>query len=248
MKPLGYKSYGSIGHLPGSRMDHVNRTTQPTKVAGVDFGVHAGHARICTVKTRDSHDRVIVQEKMDGSNVAVANVDGSLVAVTRAGRLAKESQYTQHHMFADWVNDNLALFEFLKPGERLCGEWLAQAHSTRYSLKHEPFVAFDIMREGSKRALFDELRERAKGIVLPDLISDGPAISVEAALARLNPDVHGAIDPIEGCVWRVERHGVVDFLAKYVRPDKVAGMYLPEISGKEIVWNWQPKSTTGSVT
>jgi hypothetical protein len=34
----------------------------------------------------------------------------------------------------------------------------------------------------------------------------------------------------------------VDFLAKWVRPDKVDGMYLPEISGKEPVWNWRPGS------
>jgi len=30
-----------------------------------------------------------------------------------------------------------------------------------------------------------------------------------------------AIDPIEGLVYRVERKGKVDFLAKWVRPDKV---------------------------
>ena len=29
----------------------------------------------------------------------------------------------------------------------------------------------------------------------------------------------------------------VDFLVKYVRADKVDGRYLPELSGKEAVWN-----------
>lgn len=59
-----------------------------------------------------------------------------------------------------------------------------------------------------------------------------------------------AIDPVEGAVWRVERSNPtgakgerkegVDFLVRYVRPDKVDGLYLPEISGKEAVWNWIP--------
>jgi hypothetical protein len=37
---------------------------------------------------------------------------------------------------------------------------------------------------------------------------------------------HGALEPIEGVMWRVERKGKVDFLCKYVRPDKQDGIYL----------------------
>lgn len=54
---------------------------------------------------------------------------------------------------------------------------------------------------------------------------------------------HGALDPVEGAVWRVERGGSVDFLAKYVRPDKVDGCYLPDIAGCEAVWHWTPEGT-----
>jgi hypothetical protein len=43
----------------------------------------------------------------------------------------------------------------------------------------------------------------------------------------------------------VERKSEVDFLAKWVRSDKVDGMYLPEISGKEPVWNWRPDFKRG---
>ena len=243
-KPLGHKSYGSIGHLPGSRMD-INHAKDGTgKKVGKDFGMTEGQARICTTKTRDRHDRIIVQEKLDGSNVAVANIDGMLVAVGRAGHLAASSPYMQHRLFANWLLHNANLFEFLSPGERVCGEWLAQAHGTRYSLPHGPFVAFDIMRNGHERATLDETRTRVGSLPMPDLLSDGPPITIEEALSRLNPATHGAIDPIEGCVWRVERHGKVDFLAKYVRPGKVDGCYLPEVSGGEPVWNWQPAATT----
>ena len=44
----------------------------------------------------------------------------------------------------------------LNDGERLVGEWLMQAHSTRYDLSGlEPFVAFDLMIE-DKRIPYDE--------------------------------------------------------------------------------------------
>jgi hypothetical protein len=116
-----------------------------------------------------------------------------------------------------------------------------QAHGTIYRLPHAPFVAFDIMRNGHERALLSEVVERINGqLPMPALLSDGPPLSIEKALSLLDPSVHGAVDPIEGCVWRVERQGKVDFLAKYVRADKVDGCYLPEVSGKEAVWNWNP--------
>lgn len=39
---------------------------------------------------------------------------------------------------------------------------------------------------------------------------------------------HGAIDEPEGLVYRVEREGRVDFLCKYVRPNKIDGLYMKE--------------------
>lgn len=233
-KPLGHKSYGSIGHLPGSRRGPG------------DHGINDGQARILTVRPRDKHDRIIVQEKLDGSNVAVANISGILHAIGRAGHLAISSPYEQHRMFANWVLANLDLFNFLEPGERLCGEWLAEAHGTRYELKHDPFVPFDIMRNGHERATFAELHRRASDrFTLPDLLSDGPPITVADALDRLRPSTHGALDPIEGIVYRCERANTnkVDFLAKWVRPDKVDGKYIPGLNGNpegEPVWNWRP--------
>jgi hypothetical protein len=228
-KPLGVKSYGSIAHLPSSRLGPG------------DHCCHEGQARIATIKTRDKHDLVIVQEKLDGSNVGVARVGDVIYPLTRAGYIANTSPYEQHHKFHGWVYRNWNRFMvLLKDGERLCGEWLLQAHGTRYQLPHEPFVGFDLMR-GAERALYSELRERLEAIDLesPHLVYIGqPAISIEQVMKRLGAyGYHGALDPIEGAVWRVERSGKVDFLAKYVRPDKVDGSYLPEVSGASPVWN-----------
>ena len=224
-KPLGQKSYGSIGHLPGSRRGPG------------DHGVHEGQGRICMVKTRDKHDIVFVEEKLDGSNVGVALLGGKILSLGRSGYLAQTSKYEQHQRFAAWVRENELRFrEVLKEGERLCGEWLLQAHGTRYRLPHEPLVVFDLMR-GQERALREELNSRLGGrFVLPRTIHVGGAFSIPEMLAHLEPSGHGALDPVEGAVWRVERRGKVDFLAKYVRPDKEDGHYLPEISGS-LIWN-----------
>ena len=232
-KPLGIKAYGSICHLPGSRLGPG------------DHKLNDGQARILTEKTRDKHDRIIVQEKLDGSNVAIARVGGAILALGRSGYLAQTSKYEQHQLFADWVRRNETRFQFLAEGQRLCGEWLAQAHGTRYTLFHEPFVAFDLMT-GSQRLPYEPFMAVVSpaGLVTPHVLSIGPPMSVAAAMAALHADgrngFHGAIDPVEGAVWRVERKGAVDFLGKFVRPDKQDGCYLPEISGREAVWNWRP--------
>lgn len=233
VKVLGHKAYGSIPHLIGSRRGPG------------DIGVNEGQHRICTEKARDKHDVIIVQEKLDGSCVAVAKSGDEILPLIRAGYLAKNSNYKQHHLFHDWVMENRDRFQHLLcNGERVVGEWLAQAHGTRYNLSHEPFVVFDIMR-GHERLNFHETYARCQSepveLVMPWCIHSGPPISIEAVMAKLKDHgCHGAVDIAEGAVWRVERQGKVDFLAKYVRPEKGAdGKYLESVTGEGPVWNWQ---------
>lgn len=235
-KPLGRKAYGSIGHLPMSRLGPG------------DHSIHDGQAKILTEKVRDRHDTIIVQEKMDGGNVAVARIGEEIIALGRAGWPAWSSPYEQHHVFARWVQANESRFRpLLTDGEWISGEWLAQAHGTIYELEgRDPFAAFDLWVKNSRR----RPHERAVHDVFADRVGDSLSVpwmlykgneplSVEAALDRLGPHgMYGATDPVEGAVWRCERDGRVDFLAKYVRPDKVDGKYLPEVTGNAAVWNW----------
>ena len=65
-KPLGVKNYGHIAHLTGSRMGPG------------DHSCELSQARIATLKARDRHDHVIVQEKLDGTNLGVARLKGVL--------------------------------------------------------------------------------------------------------------------------------------------------------------------------
>lgn len=225
-KPLGGKSYGSIGHLPNSR------------IGNGDHFVHEGQYNICCVKKRDKHDLIIVQEKLDGSNVGVANINGEVVPLTRAGYVANTSPYPMHHKFYDWVVSNKERFNFLEVGQRLCGEWLIQDHGTLYNLPHEPFVVFDIISDGKRMIHKDFISRVSNRFVTPRLIHCGDSISCEDVLSVLEPSGHGALEPVEGFIYRVERHGKVDFLAKYVRKDKVDGKYLAE----EKLNNWLGKS------
>jgi hypothetical protein len=194
-KPLGRKAYGSIGHLPFSRMGPG------------DHAVPDGMARICTEKPRDRHDHIYVQEKLDGSCCAVALFGGQLHALGRAGYPAISSPYEQHKMFHDWVMLHAdRFFAVLREGERIVGEWLAQAHGTRYDLsEREPFVPFDIMT-GETRLTYGEFSRRlSDAFHLPPLLCEG-VCSVERAMAIAGEQGDfGATEPIEGFVWRVER-------------------------------------------
>lgn len=232
-KPLGCKAYGSIPHLPGSRLGKG------------DHHISGGQAYIATVKLRDKHDRVYVTEKLDGSNCSVAKLrDGRIVALTRSGYLAETSPYLQHHLFSDWVYANVERFDaLLNPGERVVGEWLAQAHGTIYDLNHEPFVVFELFRD-KRRVLQKEFLQRVDErfetprLLYLDTTGTMTTIGIEEAVKRLDNkwSYHGAIEEAEGAVWRIERDDKVDFLCKYVRHDKIDGKYLPEFSGK-VMWN-----------
>jgi hypothetical protein len=232
-KPLGQKAYGHIPHLPGSRL-------------GVgDHHVTEGQARICCEKARDRHDWIVVQEKVDGSNVCVALLNGVLYPLIRAGYTAINSHYEQHHLFAGWAFEREDRFRaVLHEGERLCGEWLAQVHGTRYDLTgREPFVAFDLMT-GTTRETHAVFMERvAEHFTTPRVLHTGKPFPLAEALEAIKTSGHGALDPVEGAVWRAEHRGKVDFLAKYVRPDKLDGCYLPSQTGGESLWNWRPNKT-----
>lgn len=227
-KPLGGKAYGSIPHLPGSR------------VGPGDHHCHEGQAAICWTKTRDKHDRVIVTEKLDGSNVAIARIDNQIYPLMRAGHLANTSPYGQHHAFYAWVLANASRWlSALKNGERFNGEWLAVAHGTFYHLLHEPFVIFD--SQGPQGRLpWDETIIKAghANATTAQVLHDGGAVDLDVILPKLDSSAHGAVDPVEGAVWRVERDGQFDFMAKWVRPDKVDGKYLSGLHGNDNdLWN-----------
>lgn len=239
-QPPKVKKYGSIPHLPGS------------KLGPGDHHVDAGQNRICTEQVRDKHDWVIVQEKYDGGNVGVENDAGQIIALTRRGFLAKDSNFEQHRKFAQWVEKNSDRFRgIIAPGDKLFGEWLLQVHGVKYDIETEPFVVFDYF-SGRERMTVSDLTNHVKPFEFstPRIIAIGNQHQpVESIIGRLtvktNYPINAKNEPgniPEGLIYRVERLGKLIFLAKYVRHDFEPGAYLPEMKGGEPIWNFNPSN------
>lgn len=211
------KNYGSIPHLSTSKL------TQQA-----DKKIHIGQEKILTEKGRDRKDRIIVTEKIDGSNVGVVRKDGELVAIGRSGYTAESSPYRQHELFAEWVK-NQTMFDWLLEGWRISGEWCILAHGTKYDITDEsPFLAFDIFDENNARIGFDMFKSvcTAYNVPMVPVLHDGEPISILDAIELLGDGHYGKPELPEGVVYRCEREGKCDFLAKWVRGDKEDGKYL----------------------
>lgn len=139
VKNKRYKVYGRISHLPGSLLGPAEKMS--------DLNPRTG-------------DQIFIQEKLDGSNVAILREKDQILALIRAGFEAKSSRRAMHHLFAAWVQHHQELFlDLLQPQERLVGEWLLLAHGTRYVLPHAPFIAFDLIK-GTDRIPLDTFHQR----------------------------------------------------------------------------------------
>lgn len=223
--------YARIPHLPGSRTGPADRT------------LDAGMARRLTSLER-AGDRIHVQEKLDGTCVAVLRDQEGLKAYGREGRLCSQSHNDNRRAFADWLEQNQHRFSWLIQGERAVFEWLPVAHGTRYHLPQEPLVLLDVFDvAGLRLSLVEAQRRAASGTFpVPALLHSGPALSLESALELLgNHGHHGALDPAEGVVYRLEHAGEVLQLAKFVRQGKQDGCYLSDHTGQPPVFNPHPQ-------
>lgn len=219
IKPLGFKNYGSIPHLSSSKLGEG------------DHYIHIGQEEILTKKARDKHDTILSFEKYDGSNVGICKKNNKIYAITRSGYEAKTSPYKQHHKFSEWVYKEENMFlAMLNEGERIVGEWLIEPHGLLYNITGDPIVFFDYFDGAGKRILYNDLKAILFdfGLKVARLLSNGNPKSLNELLPILNKKTKytESQDDPEGIVFRVERKGNVDFLAKWVRPDFEAGKYL----------------------
>lgn len=234
MKPLPNKNYGSIGHLPKSRLGPG------------DHSLSEGQASILTDKTRDHKDLIIVQEKLDGANVGILRHEGRLVGLTRKGHRASDSPMEQFQIFEKFIHKHENLFEFIEEGQRLVGEWICMAHGTRYKVDNDfPFIAFDLISNDERETYLNFRLKVGTKIPVAHLLHLGQPISIKKIEKLIDIrygetyGYHGSLEPVEGAVWRVEREGKVDFLGKYVRQFKEDGKYFNDDHTK-LIWNWRP--------
>ncbi len=207
--------YERIAHLPESLLEHGDerQARHPLKLK--------------------NGDQVWIQEKLDGSNVAVLRLGDEVFAVIRKGFLASSSRRPMHRLFARWVEHHTALFlALLRPNERLVGEWLLLSHGTHYRLPHGPFVPFDIMN-GPIRLPWLEFKNRIGPLLpLPHLYAS-TFMQPAQLFAQIGCGQHGSLTVPEGFIYRQERGNAsgqskVIAIKKWVRPDYLAGQYFED--------------------
>ena len=189
---------------------------------------YPNHNKKYDLTVEDNHNYFANGILTHNSNVGIVKINGNIYPLIRAGYLATNSKHSQHWDFANWTYTRENLFQdILKEGERIIGEWLQIAHGTRYNLNHEPFVPFDMMVD-DERLHYPYLLDKIDGteLVPPKELHRGLPCTIEKAMKSLGEHGHhGAIDPAEGAVWRIERDNKTLFLAKYVRANKIDGKY-----------------------
>ncbi len=216
---LYMKVYDSIPHLAGS-----NR--------GTDALASCVTSDIATGVRSEPSALIFVSEKVDGSCTGVLRRGDRLVAMTRSGARAADSQALQLRLFAQWVDINQErFFRVLEDGELMVGEWLLQAHGTRYRFYHEPYMVHDIFNEAhDSRLAYRSLQERILPgqFLTPELLYVGASgISIREAGKLLgHSGFLGALDGAEGMVWRIERRNRQPMLVKFVRPEFTAGQFM----------------------
>ena len=240
-KVLPYKTYNRIGHFSKSRLgdgDHyIDQKTED----------------ICLKQIVDPLTLIIVQEKLDGSNVCVLNTGDEIVALSRSGYRCDTSNLEQHRAFAQWVRFREERFTKLLPfeGNRVVGEWLLQAHGTKYNIcdSEDLFVPFDwFMRIDDNQELRVNYhlflnKVLPLGFRTPHLFHVGGACSINRTekMAKYYDFPIINQDSIEGFIYRIEVNGEFKNIVKYVRPNKIDGKYFIDFPDQPI-WNFNPNS------
>lgn len=216
-------SYGDFVKYP--------RTPHLFGSKGTDDDKHLGERESSAMIADDS---LIVEEKIDGTNVGIHfTQDGELVLQCR-GHLITEGMHPQYDLFKQWafVKRN-ALEEILSDRLILFGEWLYARHSIHYRRLDHYFFEFDIY-DKDKQAFLD-LNQRMSilegtGIRTVPVLHQGGI--KRADLEKLigpsrfdgsfvDPHTNRSDNRMEGLYLRTEAGGVVTKRAKVVRPEFV---------------------------
>lgn len=225
-KILKGRNYGSIPHLSDSKLGEHDKYAEP------------GQEKIIRTGGRDKHDRVFVSLKLDGTNVGVLRDGDELIPVQRKGFHCDSSPYEQHHKFSEFVTNNKHIFlSLLQDGERVAGEWLYQASGIMYNISGHPFFPFDLFTKNNERISIESLQELINNkspFQVPPFLDYGFKEDMQP-----NQDTYPWLESLclatpireehEGLVYRVERKGKFDFMAKWVRQDFIPGQFLPGV-------------------
>ncbi len=212
-----FVKYPRTPHLFGSR--------------GTDDDKHMGEAESLRFLADAS---LIVEEKIDGTNVGIHFTgDGSMRLQCR-GHLITEGMHPQYDLFKQWAAVKRPVLEE-RLGDRfiLFGEWAYARHSVLYRQLPHYFFEFDIYDKESRAFLSLERRLdllEGTGVHTVPVLHVG-TIDRERLQALIgpsrfdsqfeNPETNHMDNLMEGLYLRTEGDGVVAGRAKCVRPEFV---------------------------
>ncbi len=212
-----FVKYPRTPHLFGSR--------------GTDDDRHMGEQESLEFLADES---LIVEEKIDGTNVGLHFAeDGELVLQCR-GHLITEGMHPQYDLFKQWAAvKHRDLEDRLDNRYILFGEWVYAKHSVHYRRLPHYFFEFDIYDK--QQGAFISLERRMEildgtGVLTVPVIHTGSVAREE--LNNLigeslfdsrfeNPLTHQADNLMEGLYLRTESDGLVTGRSKVVRPEFV---------------------------
>jgi hypothetical protein len=198
---------------------------------GTDDDKHLGAAESARFLADAS---LIVEEKLDGTNVGIHFGSDGKMALQCRGHLITEGMHPQYDLFKQWaVVKRPALEERLGDRLILFGEWVYARHSVHYRQLPHYFFEFDIYDKEARAFLSLERRLsliEGAGIQTVPVLHAGALDrgQLEALIgpsrfdSRFENPISGTTDDVmEGLYLRTEAEGVVTGRAKLVRPEFV---------------------------
>lgn len=177
---------------------------------------------------------MIVEEKLDGTNVGLHFSDEGELVLQCRGHLITEGMHPQYDLFKQWVAVKRDVLEQrLANRYILFGEWLYARHTVAYRKLSHYFYEFDIYDK--QLQAFLDLEQRLalladSGIQTVPVIHTGslPRSKLEQLIgpsqldSQFDNPLTGRPDNLmEGLYLRTEANGVVTGRAKFLRPEFV---------------------------
>jgi hypothetical protein len=179
-------------------------------------------------------DSLIVEEKIDGTNVGLHFTDAGQLVLQCRGHLITEGMHPQYDLFKQWASVKRGVLEQLLASEFiLFGEWMYARHSIHYRQLPHYFFEFDIYSKPAQAFLaYEERMQMLAGTGLQTVPVVHRGALEKQRLAQLigpsqfdsrfeNPLTQRAEDLMEGLYFRTEAAGRVTGRAKFVRPEFV---------------------------
>ena len=219
--------------MRASRDDFVKypRTPHLFGSKGTDDDKHLGEAESVEFIADES---LIVEEKIDGTNVGIHFTTAGQMVLQCRGHLITQGMHPQYDLFKQWTAVKRGVIEDqLEDRYILFGEWVYARHSVHYRQLPHYFFEFDIYDKDQEVFLKLEHRLtllRETGIETVPVLHRG-AIGKDELQELIGPSLFGSEfqNPVtrrtdnlmEGLYLRTEAAGYVTGRAKFVRPEFV---------------------------